>query len=52
MLAGAYQYDDAQLIEACRTDFEQLYGAGEDFSSFHDRVTGPLLQTRCEEASA
>ena len=51
MLVGAYQYDDAGLIEACRADFEQLYGMGEDFSSFHERVTGPLLRTRCAEAS-
>ncbi|MFB7275431.1 DUF6879 family protein [Streptomyces sp. NPDC056244] len=51
-LAGAYRYDDAQLIDACRADFEELYSMGEDFSSFHGRVTDPLLRARCAEASA
>ncbi|MGB8944978.1 MAG: DUF6879 family protein [Streptomyces sp.] len=52
VIAWAYRYDDARLINACRADFDELYKAAEGFSTFHDRVTGPLLRDRCAEASA
>ncbi|MEN8649108.1 hypothetical protein ABCR94_00270 [Streptomyces sp. 21So2-11] len=51
MLAGAYRHTDPALIDACRSDFEQLYAAGEDFSVFHARETEPLLRARCAEAA-
>ncbi len=47
VLAGAYRHTDPLLIDACRTDFEAVYGAGENFAAFHARVTEPVLRARC-----
>ncbi|MGX1668608.1 DUF6879 family protein [Streptomyces sp. NPDC055400] len=47
VLAGAYRHTDPLLIDACRTDFEALYAAGEDLAVFHARETEPVLRARC-----
>ncbi|MGX1909346.1 DUF6879 family protein [Streptomyces phaeochromogenes] len=47
VLAGAYRHTDPLLIDACRTDFEALYAAGEDLAAFHTRETEPVLRARC-----
>ncbi|MDN3025673.1 DUF6879 family protein [Streptomyces sp. S.PB5] len=52
VIAGAFRFSAPELIDACRADFDRLYGAAEDLPSFHDRVTGPLLRDRCAGASA
>ncbi|WP_367046167.1 DUF6879 family protein [Streptomyces sp. Je 1-332] len=49
-LAGAYRHTDPLLMDACRTDFETLYSAGEDLAAFHARETEPVLRARCAES--
>ncbi|MEV3857631.1 DUF6879 family protein [Streptomyces sp. NPDC050095] len=52
VLAGAYRHTDRTLISGCQKDFDALYEQAEDFRSFHERVTEPLLRTRCAEAAS
>ncbi|WP_373310786.1 DUF6879 family protein [Streptomyces alanosinicus] len=52
IIAGAYRHTNRALVEACRSDFQQLYASGEDFSAFHARVTGPLLRVRREGSAS
>ncbi|MFI7337060.1 DUF6879 family protein [Streptomyces sp. NPDC050085] len=52
ILAGAYRHTGQELISGCRKDFDELYQRGEEFDSFHQRVTQPLLDRRRAEAAS